>query len=369
MVRLIDLTYFSHETIQDPLQVLAIHEPAIAFGSFSTSKLVFVKHMDFEGSIEKDAASFVFFRSRNGFWRIPWPTHRYIKRNKPNVVLVQGFIFPLQLILLKLQLKRDTKIIVQHHGEQPFTGVKGLIQKIAARYTDAWLFTSSGNARIWINKKIIPQNGLCFELPEASTTFKRSADKNAIKAKLDMTGDQNFLWVGRLNENKDPLTVIQGFGCFIKRHTEAILFMIFHEDDLIGEVNKLVCKLGIKNQVRLIGALPHKELEQWYNAADFYISGSWQEGSGYALIEAIACGCILVVTDIPPFRKLTDGKLAFLYPPGQPAALLQQLEDAININRKQRSDSLVDYFNKNLSFQFIARELDCICKKCLEKTD
>jgi glycosyltransferase involved in cell wall biosynthesis len=270
------------------------------------------------------------------------------------------------VILLRLFLKRSVKIIVQHHGEQPFRGIKKQLQKIAGKCTDAWLFTSIGNAQKWIDQKIIPQSGSCYELPEASTSFKRLSNKSSIKNELGIIGNQNFLWVGRLNENKDPLTVVNGFAHFAAGHTEAVLYMIFQEQTLLDDITKMIKQENIKNQVVLVGSKPHDELEKWFNAADFYISGSWQEGSGYALIEAIACGCIPVVTDIPPFRKLTaNGSLGFLYPPGHSIILHQQLKKAVMVDRRVWAEDLVAHFHKNLSFKKIARELDRICHKTL----
>ena len=40
-------------------------------------------------------------------------------------------------------------------------------------------------------------------------------------------------------------------------------------------------------------------------AADLFVLGSHREGSGYSLIEALACGLPPVVTDIHAFRTLT----------------------------------------------------------------
>ena len=45
----------------------------------------------------------------------------------------------------------------------------------------------------------------------------------------------------------------------------------------------------------------------FFSAADLFVVGSHHEGSGYALMEACACGAVPVVTDIPTFRLLTGG--------------------------------------------------------------
>ena len=67
-------------------------------------------------------------------------------------------------------------------------------------------------------------------------------------------------------------------------------------------------------------------MQLWYNSADFIISGSHYEGSGVAVTEAMSCGCIPVVTDIPSFRSMTgQGKCGLLFKPGNEQDLLAAL--------------------------------------------
>ena len=56
-------------------------------------------------------------------------------------------------------------------------------------------------------------------------------------------------------------------------------------------------------------------MADYYSAADVYVSASRSEGSGYALIEALACGLTPVVTDIAPFRAIA-GEVGARFAPG-----------------------------------------------------
>ena len=85
-------------------------------------------------------------------------------------------------------------------------------------------------------------------------------------------------------------------------------------------------------QVTLIGSLPHAELEDIYNSADLFLLGSHQESCGYAVLEALACGVMPVVTDIPSFRVLTgNGSVGGLWPVGNADALARVLKNVIRI--------------------------------------
>src|SRR3569623_965826 len=147
MIKLVDLNYHSHSKITDPEEVLEIQNASIGFVEFIKERLSIhlIKHMDFEVERNINGVRYSFFKSKNKFWYIPFKTHRFIKKQKPNIVLIQGLVFPLQLIALKFQLGKMTKIIVQHHGEKPFTGIRKMFQKIASRYVSYYLFTSVQN--------------------------------------------------------------------------------------------------------------------------------------------------------------------------------------------------------------------------------
>jgi len=366
MIKLIDLNYYSHSNLSKVEEVLELQKASIGFVDFIKEKLSIqlIKHLNYEGEQKVNAVRYIFFKSKNKFLHIPFKTHRYIQKENPDIILIQGLIFPLQLIFLKMILPQKTKIIVQHHGEKPYSGIKKIFQKIADHFIDIYLFTSKENANEWIDKKIIGNKKKCDELLEASTFF-RLKDKLQLKPDNGFTGNQNFIWVGRLNKGKDPITVINAFEKYILVCPEARLVMFYQTEELLSVIKrKLQENEQLKKAVILKGKVNHCELEASYNAADFFISGSHKEGSGYALIEAMACGCIPVVTNIPSFKKITCGGIyGFLFEPGNPESLLRVLLNLKSINKEEMSASVVNHFNQSLSFKSIADNLFRICER------
>jgi glycosyltransferase involved in cell wall biosynthesis len=89
-------------------------------------------------------------------------------------------------------------------------------------------------------------------------------------------------------------------------------------------------------------------------AADLLIQASHNEGSGYAVIEAIACGTAPVVTDIPSFRVLTgEGGAGGLSPIGDAAAMAASLGQWAAVPAADRRARVRDHFERNLSFHAI----------------
>ena len=364
MIKLVDLTYYSHLNYKHPRQVFENHFPALAFAAHLKNELDFnfIKHASFEEQAIFDGVPYFFFKGGNRFWSVSFKTHRFIKELKPDIVLVQGFVFPLQVIFLRLFCGQNFKIIIQHHGELPFNGTKALFQKIACGMVNGFVFTAAGNADIWKKKKIIKAESNIFELLEASTFFKKQ-DKQLSKKHTGITGDTNFLWVGRLNANKDPLTVLNGFALYLQINPGAKLYMIYQTEDMLSEImQRFSSNQSLSKAVVLVGRVKNEELPYWYSAADFYISGSHKEGSGYALLEALTCGCIPIVTAIPSYQKiLENSKCGFIYPPGNAGALTQLLGSINSLDREKLSVAALSHFNKSLTAKNIAKDLFDIC--------
>ncbi len=135
--------------------------------------------------------------------------------------------------------------------------------------------------------------------------------------------------------------------------------MIYQNEDLLEEIkNKVLQSIVLEDAVKLIGKVDHRELPYWFSAANFFISGSLSEGSGYALLEAMACGCIPVVTAIPSFEKITEkGKYGYLFPPGDVETLAQLLENLHTLPIEKERLRIEKYFREKLSFQSIAESL------------
>jgi glycosyltransferase involved in cell wall biosynthesis len=282
-----------------------------------------------------------------------WRLNNIARRLQPDIVLVQGMIFPLQVILMRLQLGRKVKIIVQNHAEKAGKGRRKLLQQLADPAVNAYLFTAIEMGQEWLDLHIIRHPDKIRQVMEASSVFS-PGDRHIARTTLGLAGDPIFLWVGRLDANKDPLTVVSAFLKF--SHPSAKLYMLFHTRELLQDINNLLeASPGGKEKIILIGEKSHDEMEQWFRASDYIISGSHYEGSGVAVCEAMSCGCIPILTDILSFRMMTgNGACGILYPPGDASALLATLNQITAKDKNTEKQRTIAQFQKDLSFQAIA---------------
>jgi glycosyltransferase involved in cell wall biosynthesis len=100
-------------------------------------------------------------------------------------------------------------------------------------------------------------------------------------------------------------------------------------------------------------------MEVVYNSADFLLQSSRREHSGGAVLDAMACGVIPVVTDIPSFRAMTgNGAVGILFPPGDDESLARQVLDIPGDEIGAAAASVRRRFIEHLSFPEIALRLE-----------
>lgn len=288
----------------------------------------------------------------------PLRQNLYMRRLRPDAVVVHGLHFALQVIQLRFWLGRKVKIIVQHHAEKPGKGIRKWIQRIAGHCIDAYMFTAHEMGMEWVRAGNIRSPAKIREVMEASSVFYPE-DRSLARAKTKVSGETVFLWVGRLDSNKDPLTAVKAFLRFLEDCPGARLYMIYHTAELQPDIEDLLdADPAYRQAVTLVGRLPHRELQHWFNSADFVIAASYYEGSGVAMCEAMSCGCIPLLTDILSFRMMTGyGRCGRLFPPGDVEALAGVLMETLTMDREKERNKTLEQFRSKLSFDAIAKDI------------
>ena len=133
--------------------------------------------------------------------------------------------------------------------------------------------------------------------------------------------------------------------------------MIYRFADLEQEEKQWVKQEQLAEQVILLGKQDRNELLHYYNSADYFISASHKEGSGYAAIEAMSCGVVPILTHIPSFVSLTKaGGVGTLFEPGNSEMLYQKICALLDKPLVQERDRVLTHFNQYFSFEAIAKQ-------------
>lgn len=215
-------------------------------------------------------------------------------------------------------------------------------------------FTSVELAAPFIRRHLFDPGTRLFAIPESSSRFS-PGDRAAARAETGMHGDPCVISVGHLKAGKDPLTMLDGVARASVRLPGLQLWCAYGTAPLLDEVRrKIDGDPRLAGRVHLLGSVPHARIEQLLRSADLYVSASLAESTGYALLEAMACGVRPVVTDIPSFRAITDGgRIGRLWPRGDAAALADALVAAAACATRH---DVRDHFEATLSFRALGQQ-------------
>ena len=116
------------------------------------------------------------------------------------------------------------------------------------------------------------------------------------------------LYVGRFIPEKNILLMLRALTEIVTRqHAVAVLFGL---GPLRQQAIAYAHDQRLTDRIRMPGF--SSEVWAWMKAADVFISVSEWEGCPNTVMEAMACGCPLIVSDIPQHREFLDARTALL---------------------------------------------------------
>ncbi len=164
---------------------------------------------------------------------------------------------------------------------------------------------------------------------------------------------------GRLVYDKDYVTLLHAFARVSS--DRACRLVIYGEGSMRKELESLAANLGIFHQVSFPGFVG--DLREALRQADIFVLSSRLEGFGNVLVEALACGCMVVATDCPngPREILADGKYGLLTPVGDPDALAKGIQLALDGRGPvfDTSEAVSPYLSDMIARQYLALFEEC----------
>jgi glycosyltransferase involved in cell wall biosynthesis len=100
----------------------------------------------------------------------------------------------------------------------------------------------------------------------------------------------------------------------------------------MNELRALAIELGIASEVVFVGPVPLEETVRFYRAADAFVYPSLSETFGLPILEAMACGCPVVTSNVSAMPE-TAGGAAVLCDPTDPASIARAIEEAVGPRR------------------------------------
>lgn len=158
-------------------------------------------------------------------------------------------------------------------------------------------------------------------------------DAKRLIARFGLSPDDRYLiHVGMDLDRKNRRGVLEAFITLQERAAATGMpavarRLVFVGPQLSAELTELARRHGVADQVQTVRNISHEELRALYSGAVALLFPSLQEGFGWPVIEAQACGCPVFTSDRAPMNEI-GGPGAVYMDPADPVAMAAAIEQA-----------------------------------------
>lgn len=181
--------------------------------------------------------------------------------------------------------------------------------------------------------------------------FHPSTDQGRCEAlRQQFPGKYRILHVGRKAPQKNLDTLIRALAELGPDYTA-----VFLGAGNPSPFQQLAAQLGVTRQCHFLGAIPNQELPHYYSFFDCMCTPSRWEGFGMVFTEALACGALVITSDVSPLNQIVqneqNGLLVQDYQ--NPQALARSIERACTDSQlarrlREAAPASVQRFRKEL---------------------
>ncbi len=144
--------------------------------------------------------------------------------------------------------------------------------------------------------------------------FNPNIDGSMIRKKLEW--ESNVILI--MNRTFKPVYGIPYFIRALSRIVKACpetRVLLIGKGPLENELCHMVAECQLDSYIHFMGWVPLEEMPKYLVASDIYVSSSLSDGASMCLLEAMACGLPVVVTDIPAILEwVNNGDNGYVVP-------------------------------------------------------
>lgn len=222
--------------------------------------------------------------------------HECIKTFKPSVIHIHQANSISFLTLIASRRYAIPTIITAWGSDVLFTPHSGWLYKKLVEYNlrNADYFTSDSQYMAEEMQRLMPSKKLDITIANFG-----------INVNAEQVPKENIIYSNRLHKKLYRIDkVIEAFDRFQKiRKNEKWKLVIAGTGNETEKLRDLVHTLGREEDIEFIGWVNARLNSDYYNKATFFVSIPESDATAISLLEAMAAGCIPVVSDLPANRE------------------------------------------------------------------
>jgi len=160
--------------------------------------------------------------------------------------------------------------------------------------------------------------------------------KGSFKKKFGLNNNEKIvLYLGRIHEIKGIDILVRAFEKILHELGDVRLVIVGPDDGYLCELEALIRTLGIQNNVLIVGPLYGKNKIAAYVDADVYVLPSRYEIFGITVLESVACGTPIIITDACGLADYFSDKVGMVVKADSISQLREALLEML-LNQKRR---------------------------------
>ena len=294
-------------------------------------------------------------------------TYKIIKKENIDIVCFQDPVSSFFSILFLKVRRAEVKIVVETHGDfiETLSLEKNLVLPMLYKklfYIMAKYSIGKSNIIRAVSSSTEQQ---VLDIDSSKSVVRFPAwidfkDFQNIEPKPLSKDKFNILFIGSVTDRKKPHMIIEAIQRINDKSYNLSIVGPAPNEKYFKELKDLIDKLGLQNQVSLIGPVDRESVKDYYSSSNLMILPSISEGLARVIFESQVAMCPVLVTDAPGMSDIViDGQTGYVFESNNLDSLSLKIEyinnnydEASLVAKNAKGFILSNYSEDNFKFSF-----------------
>ncbi len=298
---------------------------------------------------------------------------------QPDVAHFPNFVAPLVNLDNLVVTVHDLSLLrfPEMHSPRQRVLMRPLVQPTARR-ARAIITVSEQSKREIVQRLGVAAQNVHVIYEAAAPIFHESMDAEQCKRRLapygwDAAGARNLVYVGTIEPRKNLERLVCALSMLHRRGERAHLWIVGQGGWQSAPLWRRRHELGLKNFVHLTGYVPVADLCAFYRRCDLFVFPSLHEGFGLPVVEAMACGAPVILSNTPASREIS-GDAGLYFDPTNAEAIAELLrsvlgDEALRMELRTRARARAAQFSWKRAAQETLRVYQQVAKRSTSESE
>jgi glycosyltransferase involved in cell wall biosynthesis len=206
--------------------------------------------------------------------------------------------------------------------------------------------------------------------------FSSGGNRTRIRSRFGFAEDEFvLLWLGIFMPHRrleDAITAVSRLASLRIRVRLLLAGSDRSHPEYCNSLKALVRTLSVQHLVTFTGKVADEEICDFYAACDAFVFPNDQQTWGLAVLEAMSCGCpVLVSRGAGVHEVLTDSVNAILFPPRNPEVLAEKIKSLVELPtlRADVAQNGMKLARSTYNWDRFAEQIQSLCQDLIGQED